>query len=89
MASPYTGLCVGGPMAGKTVARPKQFFKCEELLASLKASLADDPVPTQEHAYSWQHIGPFALWIHESLNLSTALETLALSYMKEHNDGRG
>lgn len=47
----YAGLCVGGPLAGKSIAYPHQKMPVEQferppLKAALEASLADEIVPT-------------------------------------------
>lgn len=37
------------------------------------------------HTYTWTHIGPFALWLHESTDLNHALNDMAVAYQEKHS----
>lgn len=91
MADKYPGLCVGGPLAGKLFTGRTQVHKVEErppLKSALQASLAQAPLMDMpeitSHTYHWIHIGPFALWVHETLNRDQALHALAQAYEDQH-----
>jgi hypothetical protein len=75
----YVGLCVGGPMAGENIARPTQKFSVFEKPYS-KSEV--------ETSYGWHHLGPFAIWIHETMDHPRALEAMALAYAEKHNGRR-
>lgn len=92
--SKYAGLMIAGPMAGQMLVHHNTKFQCEEapkrppLRAALRASVDDGPVPNDwsftTHTYTWTHIGPFALWLHESTDLNHALNDMAVAYQEKH-----
>ena len=77
MTRHFSTLVVGGPLAGQHVAQPQRSFE----VATFE-SCDSAPVTTR---YEWQHIGPSALWIHESLDLNTALNETAVTYSEKHH----
>jgi hypothetical protein len=92
MSEQFAGLCIGGPYAGKQFVNTSRHMTVEErppLKKALELSIIGDPVgtplpPVKTHGYTWTHIGPFALWLHEETNLKQALEEMALAYQEKH-----
>lgn len=73
----YIGLCIGGPKAGQSVSHPDQCLKVMEM--------THHPQEPILHVYNWTHIGPFAIWIHSSLDLNQALNDMAVAYSEKHH----
>lgn len=90
----YAGLCVGGPLAGKSVSHRHQKMKVESferppLKAQLEASVAgEDIVPAEEQFYQWLHTGGQGLWIFQGLTLHDAINEMATAYAEKCR-GRG
>lgn len=89
----YAGLCVGGPLAGKSISHPHQKMKLEQferrpLKEALEASLQSLPPPMEPVIYNWHHTGAQGFWIPEGQSLHDAINTLAQSYV-EACHGRG
>lgn len=90
MSNKFSGLCVGGPYAGKQIVAASESFTLQEmppLKEVLQASISDKPEPLPAittHRYTWTHIGPFALWLHQDTNLNQALNAMALAYQEKH-----
>lgn len=84
----FAGLCVGGPLAGKSIAHPTQRLKVEQfdrkpLKEALEASLAADIAPAEPFTYNWHHTGAQGFWIPEGETLHDAINTLATAYMEK------
>lgn len=75
--SPRTGLCIGGPYAGRMIAQPGTQF---EVLSEEGTS----------SFYRWHHLGgPLALWIVEGCDITQAINAMAEAYVeKQINGGR-
>lgn len=91
MSDKYAGLCIGGPMAGQTIVQSHQHFYCEEfeklpLREALEKSVEGVTRSITPSQYRWQHIGPFALWLHESTDLNQALNDMAVAYQEKHSE---
>lgn len=86
----YAGLCVGGPLAGKSISYPHQKMKLEQfermpLKAALEASLQP---PLEPVIYNWHHTGAQGFWIPEGQSLYDAINTLAQAYVEACHDRR-
>lgn len=89
----YAGLCVGGPMAGKSAVSRTTVLRVEErpvatLRDKLEASVSDGPMPDLEvttHTYHWLHMGGYALWIIDTLNAHDAIKEMAVAYAEKHS----
>lgn len=95
MSNQFPGLCIGGPLDGQLYTKSHQHFTIEErppLKTALQASLHEAPLvdmpPLTTHDYTWTHIGPFALWLHESKTLHQALHDMAQAYQENTNGDR-
>lgn len=83
----YAGLCVGGPLAGKSVSHPHQKMKLEHferrpLKEALEASLQPPEPPLEPVIYNWHHTGAQGFWIPEGQSLHDAINTLAQAYVE-------
>lgn len=91
MADRCAGLMIGGPMAGQMMVHHTTKFQCQErppLKEALRMSV-EDRSPQEDwsfttHTCTWTHIGPFALWLHESTDLNHALNDMAVAYQEKH-----
>lgn len=73
---PFTGLCVGGPYAGKMMSWPSRSFHIEE-------HLPDGSEPIKRTHYTHHHAGgPLALWIVEGWDITKALLAMAEAYVE-------
>ena len=84
----FAGLCVGGPLAGKSIAHPTQRLKVEQfvrmpLKEALEASVAAEIAPAEPVIYNWHHTGAQGFWIPQGETLHDAINTLALAYMEK------
>lgn len=90
----YAGLCVGGPLAGKSIAYPHQ-----KMPVALQPERCRDPKcpnasgPAHHHGaeearYNWHHTGAQGFWIPEGETLHDAINTLATAYMEKCHGGR-
>lgn len=77
MADQFIGVCVGGPMAGQMIAQQRQSFDVNE-----QKRPSGDIV---NHEYRWHSLGPFAIWIHESLDFNHALAAVVEAYAEKHH----
>lgn len=93
MAETYAGLCVGGPLAGKSISHPHRQMKLEQferrpLKDALGASLRPPVPPPEPIIYNWHHTGAQGFWILEGQSLHDAINELALAYMEKHRGAR-
>lgn len=89
----YAGLCVGGPLAGKSIAHPSQRLQMEQfqrmpLKEAPEASVAADIAPAEPFVYNWHHTGAQGFWIPQGETLHDAINALATAYMEKCNGGR-
>lgn len=85
----FAGLCVGGPLAGKSISHPHQKMKLEQfdrrpLKEALEASLQPPGEPMEPIIYNWHHTGAQGFWIPEGQSLHDAINELALAYVEKH-----
>lgn len=83
----YAGLCVGGPMEGKSISYPRQVMEVDVRppLPVLGAGEAiPDDLTTTRVTYNWHHTGAQGFWIPEGQSLHDAINTLAEAYMEKH-----
>lgn len=87
----YAGLCVGGPLAGKSVAYQHQRMEVD-VRPPLPVLNAGEAIPadltTTRITYNWHHTGAQGLWIPQGETLHDAINAMALAYMEKCN-GRG
>jgi len=85
----YSGCCIGGPMAGQFAVFLNQSFRCTVggAIVAPDEAMADLSPAVTTHHYLWVHMGPFAVWIHESLDFNQALNLLVETYV-EKNHGK-
>lgn len=87
----YAGMCIGGPMAGQAVAKREQSFKVMSQPERCREPTCKDSKVIHHHGspaetiYLWHHLGPFAIWIHETLDLATALAEMTIAYSEKHH----
>lgn len=87
----YAGMCIGGPMAGQAIVKDKQTFKVMQMPGRPRDRICKDSKVALDHSapaetrYVWHHLGPFAIWIHETLDLATALAEMTLAYSEKHH----
>ena len=82
----YAGLCVGGPLAGKSVAHQHQTMKVQSYNAGkLGAPTTESAI--EDFVYNWHHTGAQGFWIPQGESLHDAINTLAVAYV-EKCDGR-
>lgn len=84
----FAGLCVGGPLAGKSIAYPHQKMKVEEferqpLRTALEQSLAAPGAIPEPITYNWHHTGAQGFWIPEGQSLHDAINAMAVAYMEK------
>lgn len=84
----YAGLCVGGPLAGKSIAYPHQKMKVEQferqpLRTALEQSLAAPGAIPEPITYNWHHTGAQGFWIPDGESLHDAINTMALAYVEK------
>jgi hypothetical protein len=72
----YAGLCVGGPLAGKSIACPDQ-----SLLVAERGE-------SRTFTYNWHHTGAQGFWIPIGESLHDAINTLAVAYVEKCNGQR-
>lgn len=80
----FAGLCVGGPYAGKQIVEMSGVLKVEVELRPkrLRPGNGQSPVVNfKTHIYRSQMIGTVGVWIHESLTLDEAVQTMASGYI--------
>lgn len=82
----YAGLCVGGPLEGKSISYPRQVMEVD-VRPSLPVLGAGDAIPadltTTRVRYNWHHTGAQGFWIPEGQSLHDAINTLALAYVEK------
>lgn len=83
----YAGLCVGGPMEGKSISYPRQVLEVDvrpplPVLGAGEAIPAD--LTTTRITYNWHHTGAQGFWIPEGQSLHDAINTLAEAYVEKH-----
>jgi len=73
----FTGLCVGGPLAGQMIAQRTQRFAVE----------VQDPTAmcVTTITYFWHHTGQNVFWIPEGSSLHDAINTMAEAYVEKCN----
>lgn len=89
----YAGLCVGGPLAGKSIAYPHQRMQVEQferppLREALEASVAGEMTAAEPITYNWHHTGAQGFWIPQGETLHDAINAMALAYMEKCNGRR-
>lgn len=85
----YAGLCVGGPLAGKSISHPHQKLKLEQferrpIREALEVSLRPPLPPEEPFFYNWHHTGAQGFWIPDGQSLHDAINTLAEAYVEKH-----
>lgn len=84
MSGTYDGLIVGGPWAGRRVSNDKRSMMVHEMTPAPIGSKTP-PEPPRDHRYDHVHTGALGLWIHQDLNLHTALLEMASAYEREQH----
>lgn len=86
---PYSGLCVGGPLAGYSIVMPSPVLTVEERnLAEPLSAKHTNPsglIIFAAERYRWIEIEGLGLWILEGTTPAEAMAELALSYSGEIN----
>lgn len=83
----YAGLCVGGPLAGQSIAHQTQRLVTKAYNAG-KLGGPSEGSAIEEFAYNWHHTGAQGFWIPLGESLHDAINTLALAYVEKCNGGR-
>lgn len=84
----FIGLCVGGPLAGDTIAQYARFFNVHEHPKRHRRVRPDDPIP-DEAVKATQYIhhhhtgGPLNLWLYDSMDITEALRLMAEAYVSK------
>lgn len=95
MAEQYAGLCVGGPLAGQSIAHFRRTLPITErshpmILEHYDSAVESRRVPIVEPVfkYNWHHTGAQGFWIPEGQSLHDAINTMAQAYMEKCNADR-
>lgn len=87
----YAGLCVGGPMEGKSISYPRQVMEVD-VRPPLPVLGAGEAIPSDltvtRITYNWHHTGAQGFWIPEGQSLHDAINTLAEAYVEKHRGAR-
>lgn len=82
----YAGLCVGGPLAGKSIAYPHQ--KMPVQLRDPFPVFGEEAAMPSTVSYNWHHTGAQGFWIPQGETLHDAINAMALAYMEKCNGRR-
>lgn len=81
----FSGLCVGGPYAGRLIVGTTGILHVEQRLKRrpglVNGKVASVGVEIRTHLYYSQMVGTVGLWIHESMTGDPALQEIAAGYI--------
>lgn len=85
MTKLFTGLCIGGPLAGVTIKGSADGYECVKLGddVTIVESWAGRPkvmTPNERHVYRRYPVADRSFFVHEKLSLEAALDALVDAY---------
>ena len=87
---PYTGVCVGGPLAGQTIEHGYYVYRTQmqESAPKVKATEANGPATTTINIFEYRHLAfasnteTIGVWIPEAWGTLQAIQFLAEHYSR-------
>ena len=82
----FSGLCVGGPYAGRLIVGSTGTLHVEERLKRRLGRIGNKAASAgaefKTHRYYSHMVGEVGLWVHESMTLQQALAEIAAGYIE-------
>lgn len=82
----FSGLCVGGPYAGRLIVGTTGTLHVEERLkrrlGRVGGKIASTGVEYKTHLYYSHMVGEVGLWVHESMTIDQGIAEIAAGYIE-------